>query len=87
MRERNVDEMQIIDFQHKFPQIEHELFRNFVFGNFWKIDGNSCPRKKTGIFFSKMFAELKKVVLLHRNSQAGNLEQRDKVPDLQAKRK
>ena len=38
--------------------------------NSWYIHGNSCPRKKTGNFFSKMFAELKKVVLLHRNSQA-----------------
>ena len=28
--------------------------------------------KKLEIFFSKMFAELKKVVLLPRNSQSGN---------------
>ena len=33
-----------------------------------------------------MFAVLKKVVLLHRNSQAETLSESDKVPDLQAKR-
>lgn len=34
-----------------------------------------------------MLAVLKKVVLLHRNSQAETLSESDKVPDLQAKRK
>ena len=38
----NVFAMQIIDFQHKFPKIGHELFRNSIFGNSWIIDGNSC---------------------------------------------
>ena len=38
-------------------------------------------------FYSKMLAVLKKVVLLHRNSQAETLSESDKVPDLQAKRK